>query len=43
MVQVAAHRNSSSSSHPGGNAIDGYLVLDARNGKMKCAGLPFLD
>ena len=23
--------------------IRGYLVLDARSGKMECAGLPFLD
>lgn len=23
--------------------IRGYLVLDARTGKMECAGLPFLD
>jgi hypothetical protein len=38
-VVVPASRNP----NPGGNAIDGYLLLDARNGKMKCAGLPFLD
>lgn len=29
---------------PDGNgAIDGYLVIDGRSGKMVCAGLPFLD
>lgn len=31
MVQSAAHH------------IDGYLVLDARSGKMLCANLPMLD
>ena len=25
------------------DGIDGYLVLDAANGKLVCAGLPFLD
>ena len=25
------------------DAIDGYLALDARTGKMVCATLPFLD
>jgi len=25
------------------NEIRGYLVLDARTGRMECAGLPFLD
>lgn len=25
------------------DGIRGYLVLDARNGKLICAGLPFLD
>lgn len=25
------------------NEIRGYLVLDARTGRMTCAGLPFLD
>lgn len=38
-VVVPASRNPNS----GGNAIDGYLLIDARTGKMKCAGLPFLD
>ena len=38
-VVVPANRNPNSSGH----AIDGYLLLDARTGKMKCAGLPFLD
>jgi hypothetical protein len=27
----------------GDGEIDGWLALDARNGKMVCAGLPFLD
>jgi len=27
----------------GDNDIKGYLVIDARTGKMVCAGLPFLD
>jgi len=36
-VVVPANRN------PNGNPIDGFLVLDARSGKMICAGLPFLD
>ena len=37
-VLVPAARNPS-----GDNAIDGYLLLDARTGKLTCAGLPFLD
>ncbi len=37
-VLVPAARN------PNGDAdIDGYLLLDARSGKLTCAGLPFLD
>ena len=27
----------------GDNDIRGYLVIDARTGKLVCAGLPFLD
>jgi hypothetical protein len=27
----------------GNEPIDGYLVLDARSGKVVCASLPFLD
>jgi hypothetical protein len=27
----------------GNSPIDGYLVLNARTGKIVCAGLPFLD
>ncbi len=27
----------------GDNDIDGFLVIDARTGKLSCAGLPFLD
>jgi hypothetical protein len=27
----------------GDNDIDGFLVIDARTGKLVCAGLPFLD
>jgi hypothetical protein len=27
----------------GDNAIDGFLVIDGRTGKLDCAGLPFLD
>lgn len=27
----------------GDNKIDGWLALNARTGKMVCAGLPFLD
>lgn len=27
----------------GNAAINGYLVIDARSGKLLCAGLPFLD
>lgn len=27
----------------GNEPIDGHLVLDARSGRMDCAGLPFLD
>jgi hypothetical protein len=27
----------------GSQSIDGYLAIDARNGKMVCANLPFLD
>ena len=27
----------------GDNDISGYLVIDARTGKLVCAGLPFLD
>lgn len=38
-VVVPPSRNPNSTGHP----IDGYLLLDARTGKMKCAGLPFLD
>lgn len=38
-VVVPPSRNLNSTGH----AIDGYLLLDARTGKMKCAGLPFLD
>jgi hypothetical protein len=26
-----------------GTPIDGYLVLDAKNGKLVCANLPMLD
>ncbi len=37
-VVVPKNRNPS-----GANKIDGYLVIDARTGKMVCAGLPFLD
>ncbi len=37
-VLVPAARNPS-----GQNDIDGYLLLDARTGKLRCAGLPFLD
>ena len=37
-VVVPKNRNPS-----GDNAIDGFLVLDGRTGKMVCAGLPFLD
>ncbi len=30
--------------NPSGDSdIKGYLVIDARSGKMVCAGLPFLD
>ncbi|NVN84533.1 MAG: hypothetical protein HXX15_00460 [Rhodopseudomonas sp.] len=36
-VVVPANRN------PNGSPIDGYLVIDARTGKMTCAGLPLLD
>lgn len=32
----------SSQTQPGGK-IDGWLVLDARTGRIICAGLPFLD
>jgi hypothetical protein len=38
-VVVPPNRNPNSTGH----AIDGYLLLDARTGKLKCAGLPFLD
>lgn len=38
-VVVPASRNPNST----GDAIDGYLLLDARTGKLQCAGLPFLD
>lgn len=38
-VVVPPSRNPNST----GRAIDGYLLLDARTGKLKCAGLPFLD
>ncbi len=27
----------------GNEPIDGYLVIDARSGKLECASLPFLD
>lgn len=37
-VVVPANRNPN-----GSGAIDGFLLLDARSGKKKCAGLPFLD
>lgn len=37
-VLVPAARNPS-----GANDIDGYLLLDARTGKLTCAGLPFMD
>lgn len=37
-VLVPAARNPS-----GDNEIDGYLLLDARTGKLTCAGLPFMD
>ncbi len=37
-VTVPKQRNPS-----GDNAIDGYLVIDGKTGKMVCAGLPFLD
>ena len=38
-VLVPANRNPNSTEH----AIDGYLLIDARTGKLQCAGLPFLD
>jgi hypothetical protein len=37
-VVVPKNRNPS-----GDSEIDGFLVIDARTGKMVCAGLPFLD
>ena len=37
-VDVPKARNPS-----GDNDIKGYLVIDARTGKLVCAGLPFLD
>jgi hypothetical protein len=37
-VVVPKERNPS-----GDNEINGFLVIDARTGKLVCAGLPFLD